>query len=62
MDLTKDDNHNMQLDLEYIPRPITNDRLSSSFCIPIGMDIAYAYDFMCLVLKLRALSQLPSDP
>ena len=32
----------MELDPIYIPRPITNDRLFPSFCIPIGMDIAYA--------------------
>ncbi|KAI0280129.1 hypothetical protein BGY98DRAFT_965783 [Russula aff. rugulosa BPL654] len=41
MDLTSDDKHNMQLDPKYIPRPITNDRLSPSFCIPIDMDIAF---------------------
>src|SRR6266849_1774071 len=56
MDLTSDDRHNMQLDPEYIPRPITNDRVSPSFCIPIDMDIAYASNLICaLSSNLRAL-------
>ncbi len=53
MDLTSDDKNNMQLDPKYIPRPITNDRLSSSFCIPIGMDIVYASN---LIYTLRSTS------
>lgn len=63
MDLTSDDKHNMQLDPTYIPRPITNDRLSSTFYFPVGMDIACASSFITrFALNLRAHSQLPSDP
>ncbi|KAI0246219.1 hypothetical protein BJV78DRAFT_1286673 [Lactifluus subvellereus] len=41
MNLTSDDRQNMQLDPKYIPKPTVNDRLSSAFYVPIGMDIAF---------------------
>ncbi|KAI0250860.1 hypothetical protein BJV78DRAFT_1282923 [Lactifluus subvellereus] len=41
MNLTSDDRHNMQLDPKYIPKPTVNDRLSSAFHVPVGMDIAF---------------------
>jgi hypothetical protein len=40
----------MQLDLDYIPSPIVNDRLSSRFHIPITMNIAYDFDFISHVV------------
>lgn len=46
MDLTSDDKHNMQLDTKHIPSPTVNDRLSSSFRLPVGVDIAYESDNM----------------
>lgn len=46
MDLTSDDRHNMQLDSDYIPSPIVNDRLSSGFHIPTTMNIAYVSDLV----------------
>ncbi|KAI9455179.1 hypothetical protein BJY52DRAFT_1224795, partial [Lactarius psammicola] len=41
MDLTSDDRHNMQLDSKYVPTPTINDRLSSSFRLPISMEPAF---------------------
>ena len=40
-DLASDDKHNMQLDPMYIPQPTVNNRLSSVFHLPIGVNIAY---------------------
>ncbi|KAI9444051.1 hypothetical protein H4582DRAFT_1918933 [Lactarius indigo] len=39
-DLTSDDKHNMQLDPRFIPQPTVNNRLSSAFHLPIGVNIA----------------------
>lgn len=41
LNLTADDKHSMQLDSRHIPSPTVNDRLSSTFLLPLGMDIAY---------------------
>jgi hypothetical protein len=41
MDLTSDDRHSMQMNPDYIPSPAVNERLSSSFHVPISMNIAY---------------------
>jgi hypothetical protein len=46
MDLTADDKHSMQLDTKHIPSPTVNDRLSSTFLLPVGVDIAYGGDIM----------------
>ena len=40
-DLPSDDKHNMQLDPKHIPQPTVNNRLSSAFHLPIGVNIAY---------------------
>ncbi|KAI9443812.1 hypothetical protein H4582DRAFT_1039790 [Lactarius indigo] len=41
MDLTDDDRHNMQLDAKYIPTPTINDRLSSSFHLPLRAELSF---------------------
>ncbi|KAI0250892.1 hypothetical protein BJV78DRAFT_1361975 [Lactifluus subvellereus] len=41
IELTRDDMHNMQLDPKYIPNPAVNDRLSSTFHLPIHMHIVF---------------------
>ena len=46
MNLTADDRHSMKLDSEHIPSPTVNDRLSSTFLLPVGVDIAYGIDIM----------------
>jgi hypothetical protein len=59
MDLSSDDKQNMQLDFNYIPSPIVNDRLSARFHLPTAMDIAYGPDFVMLRLapyKVRSVS------
>ena len=43
MDLASEDRHNMQLDPQYTPNPVVNERLSSAFCLPLDMDIAYDF-------------------
>ena len=48
MSLSSDDKQNMQLDFNYIPSPIVNDRLSFRFHLPKSMDIAYVSDFVML--------------
>ena len=48
MSLSSDDKQNMQLDFNYIPTPIVNDRLSSRFHLPTSMDIAYEPGFVVL--------------
>jgi hypothetical protein len=48
MSLSSDDKQNMQLDFNYIPGPIVNDRNSFRFHVPTGMDIAYESDFVTL--------------
>ncbi|KAH9047121.1 hypothetical protein EDB84DRAFT_1462824 [Lactarius hengduanensis] len=50
MDLTSDDKHNMQLDPKYIPQPTVNNRLSSAFHLPIGVNVAF-----CQVLENEKL-------
>ena len=45
-DLPSDDKHNMQLDPKYIPQPTVNNRLSSVFHLPIGVNIAYDPSFI----------------
>jgi hypothetical protein len=42
--LTTDDQHSMQLDVKHVPNPTLNDRLSSNFQLPVGVDIAYGFD------------------
>jgi len=49
MNLSRDDNQNMQLNLKHIPSPTVNDRFSSCFHVRIGQDIAYERDFAMLV-------------
>jgi Tol biopolymer transport system component len=39
--LTADDQHSMRLDAKHVPNPTLNDRLSSTFRLPVGVDIAY---------------------
>ena len=57
-DLASDDKHNMQLDPKYIPQPIVNNRLSSAFRLPIGVNIAYEiYYFVPLLSYLTSLSR-----
>ncbi|KAH9030797.1 hypothetical protein EDB85DRAFT_1403662 [Lactarius pseudohatsudake] len=41
MDLTNVDRHNLQLDAKYIPTPTINDRLSSSFYLPLWAEPAF---------------------
>ncbi len=63
MDLTSDDKNNMQLDPKYIPQPTVNNRLSSAFHLPIGVNIAYdANSVMPLVPYLTVLFQFLSGP
>ena len=62
MDLTSDDKHNMQLDPNYIPNPVVNDRLSSGFHIPITMNIAYGSESCHVIQHLIEILQLPSAP
>jgi len=57
MDLPSDDKHNMQLDPKYIPQPTVNNRLSSAFHLPIGVDIAF-----CQVLESEKLLLILVDP
>ena len=62
-DLASDDKHNMQLDPKYIPQPIVNNRLSSAFHLPIGVNIAYVICyFVPLVSYLTSLFQILSIP
>lgn len=49
-DLPSDDKHNMQLDPKHIPQPTVNNRLSSAFHLPIGVNIAF-----CQVLENEKL-------
>ena len=49
MDLSSEDKHNMLSNPKHIPRPTVNTHLSSRFCLPIGLDIAYASGFMALL-------------
>jgi hypothetical protein len=44
MDLTNDDRHDMELEPKHIPNPTVNDRLVSTFYVPVGMNIAYEPD------------------
>ena len=46
MVLTADDKHSMQLDTKHVPNPTLNDRLSSTFRLPVGVDISYGLDIM----------------
>lgn len=63
MELTSDDKHDMQLDSNYVPKPVVNDRLSSAFSFTIHRDIAYVSDLaMPLAVYLTTLSQLLSNP
>ncbi len=48
MSLSSDDKQNMQLDFNYIPSPIVNDRNSFRFYVPTGMDVAYESDYVML--------------
>ena len=41
LNLTADDKHSMQLNSKHIPSPTVNGRLSSTFLLPVGVDIAY---------------------
>ncbi|KAF8490084.1 hypothetical protein F5888DRAFT_1808365 [Russula emetica] len=50
MSLLRDDKQNMQLDFNYIPNPIVNDRLSSHFHLPTAMNIAF-----CQILENERL-------
>ncbi|KAF8490269.1 hypothetical protein F5888DRAFT_1910021, partial [Russula emetica] len=50
MSLSRDDKQNMQLDFNYIPNPIVNDRLSSHFHLPTAMNIAF-----CQILENERL-------
>ena len=62
-DLLSDDKHNMQLDPKHIPQPIVNNRLSSGFHLPTGVNIAYdANCFIPLVSYLTSLFQILSVP
>jgi hypothetical protein len=36
----------MRLDAKHVPNPTLNDRLSSTFRLPVGVDIAYVFDIV----------------
>jgi hypothetical protein len=62
-DLPSDDKHNMQLDPKYIPQPTVNNRLSTAFHLPIGVNIAYdPNSLMPLLPYFNVLLQLLSAP
>jgi hypothetical protein len=44
--LTTDDQPCTQLDTKHVPNSTLNDRLSSTFRLPVGVDIAYGFDIM----------------
>ncbi|KAI0250890.1 CHAT domain-containing protein [Lactifluus subvellereus] len=41
LDITSTDKQDLQLDPKYIPKLLVNDRLSSTFRVPSGMDLAF---------------------
>jgi hypothetical protein len=49
MDLTSDDKHSMQLNPDYVPSPVVNERLSTRFHIPMFMNIAY--ESLCYIAR-----------
>lgn len=49
MNFTSADKQNMQLNPKHIPSPTVNERLSYSFHVSIGMEIAYGSTFVALL-------------
>ena len=60
LNLTADDQHSMQLDSRHIPSPSVNDRLSSTFLLPVGVDIAYGVHIMLTCLAILTFFPLGS--
>jgi hypothetical protein len=62
LDLTSDDKHSMQLNSKHIPKPITSDRRSAVFHLPIGPSIVYESNFLNRsFLHFKQLFQLLSN-
>jgi hypothetical protein len=62
MDLTSDDKHSMQLDPDFVPSPVVNERLSSRFHIPTFMNFAYESILLhrsrCALRQFRRFHQI----
>ena len=62
LDITSTDKQELQIDPKRIPKPLVNDRLSSTFRVPINKDLAYESVLLASRSHLRALSQfLPNS-
>ena len=62
LEITSTDKQDLQLDPKHIPKPLVNDRLSSTFRVPINMDLAYEPVLLASRSHLTALSQFLSNP
>ena len=64
MDLTGDDNRNMQLHTKHVPNPVVSDRRAGVFHVPLGLRIVYASEFVKLLVRqlTRELGQLSQAP
>jgi hypothetical protein len=43
MEFTSSDKHKMQLDSKHVPTPVVNERRSSTFHIPVNLNLAYGF-------------------